>query len=312
MKLLVKLITGLALSVTAFAGPMSIDEVQQLFDDVRYADTTVRVEHISSKLLGTPYQLDGFGEGPNDNYERDLRYYDQDPRYRFDAFDCTTLVETVTAFALSSNLEDFKSLIDRIRYKNAEVSYVTRNHFPSLDWVPNNIAAGFYEDITATVAQEAGIAVATAEAIVDKRTWYSKKKITDLNVPETDLKKLKKRLAQLQREGRAFKKTLATLPYLKLTDIFSDAHASALNVIPSGAVINIVRPGWSLRDKKTNELITQMNVSHQGFAIWKNGVLYFREASSRTMVVQEVPLKDYLAEFLESPTIKGINVLQIK
>ena len=305
MKLTINLIIGLVLSASAFAGALTEKDVQQLFEDVHYADTTLRVEYISGKFLGTAYKLDGFGEGEKGDY-------DQDPLYRFDAFDCTTLVETITALALSSNFEDFKNTLDRIRYKDGLVSYVTRNHFPSLDWIPNNVDAGFYEDITAAVAQEAILDVATAEAVVDKRKWYASKTLEDLKVAETNKKKLKERLAQWRKEGRAFKKTLATLPYLKLADIFSEGADRVLKFIPSGAIINIVRPGWNIRDKKTGKLITQLNISHQGFAIWKNSILYFREASLSAQIVRESPLKEYLAQLLDSETIKGINILQIK
>ena len=67
-----------------------------------------------------------------------------------------------------------------------------------------------------------------------------------------------------------------------------------------------------LEDPEDKKLIgTQNNISHMGFAIWKNGVLMFRIASSTHHRLLDCPMIDYLRDTLTSPTIKGINIQRV-
>lgn len=77
---------------------------------------------LGEQYLGTPYVRDPLGEGVAP---------DTDPLIRFDAFDCTTFVETVLADA------DVEKL-NKIRYKNGNVDFQNRNHFIESEWIPNN------------------------------------------------------------------------------------------------------------------------------------------------------------------------------
>ena len=77
---------------------------------------------IGGKYLGARYVNDPLGEGVAP---------DADPTIRFDAFDCTTFVETVLANG------DINKLT-RIRYKNGKIDFINRNHFIETDWLPNN------------------------------------------------------------------------------------------------------------------------------------------------------------------------------
>ena len=74
-------------------------------------------------FLGAPYANSPLGEeiAP-----------DTDPLIRFDAFDCTTFVETVLANG------DIRKL-NRIRYQNGNVGFLNRNHFIETDWLHNNL-----------------------------------------------------------------------------------------------------------------------------------------------------------------------------
>lgn len=60
------------------------------------------------------------------------------PRLRFDGFDCMTLVETCLALALSESSRDVLLNLDKIRYREGIVDFYHRNHFVSVDWLPNN------------------------------------------------------------------------------------------------------------------------------------------------------------------------------
>lgn len=290
------------ISPLVFADGVSKAEIKRLLASYSDLPPAERAVVFSERFVGLPYILDGFGEGAAGRY-------DQDPLYRFDGFDCTTYVETLTAMALSRNFETFERLIDQIRYKNGEISYVARKHFPSLDWVPENIKAGFYEDITYDIA-DGDVPVHTARATIDKRTWYSKKTFWDLRVPDLSNDEAARRVQEWRGEGLAFSVAEATLPYIALKDIFPN-NTAVLRRIPAGAIINIVRPGWDIRDK-SGELITQMNVSHQALVVYKNGKPYLRHASSEAKKVADMPLDWYLRRFVDHPTIRGIHVLRIK
>jgi hypothetical protein len=256
-----------------------------------------RVLDAGAKLLGVPYAAGPFGEGP-------LGRYDRNPLSRFDAFDCTTFVETVTALALSDSPDEFQSTLNRLRYKDGVVSFTTRNHFTSLDWIPNNVRAGFYRDVTASLAPGRTL---VASALIDKRSWYAKLPASTIKIPGISPDDRLELLDQLHAEGSRFSPEESTLPYIPLTALFGSGGTEIFDRIPSGAVVNIVRPNWDLVDK----IGTHLNVSHQGFAVRKDGVLYFLEASEVLGKVSMVPLADYLRAYLDSPTIKGINVLVI-
>lgn len=71
---------------------------------------------------------------------------------RFDAFDCTTLVENLVALTrakmLNYDFDQFKAELTRVRYKNGEITdYASRLHYFT-DWAYENEKRGAVEDIT--------------------------------------------------------------------------------------------------------------------------------------------------------------------
>ena len=261
----------------SFAHAETISEI----DFGSSAPLSGRIEAISSRFLGHPYVLGPLGEGPG--------AYDKDPLYRFDVFDCTTFVETVMALSLAKDFKDFERLMNLIRYKDGVVSFVARNHFTDADWIPNNASAGFLRDITQTVAGKNGAKVATA--VIDKAAWYRKMKFDDV--------------------GQNIKPETVSIPYVALDSIFPESGGvdqDLLDRIPSGAVVNVVRPNWDL----AKAIGTRMNVSHQIFMIRKNGRLLVRQATSAGQKkVVDMDVIEFLRPLLQSPTIKGINVLEV-
>lgn len=103
---------------------------------------------VGARYVGAAYKLDPLGEGFG---------YDPDPLIRFDAFDCTTFVETVLADGNARRL-------NKIRYRDGVVAFENRNHFIETDWMENNA------DIVENVSSEYGPA-SRRDLIVDKRAW---------------------------------------------------------------------------------------------------------------------------------------------
>jgi hypothetical protein len=85
---------------------------------------------------------------------------DDDPLIRYDAFDCTTFVETVLADG------DLKKL-NKIRYKNGEIDFLNRNHFIESDWLMNNA------DLVQNVSNKYG-KTSVRNVRIDKTSWLKK------------------------------------------------------------------------------------------------------------------------------------------
>jgi hypothetical protein len=110
-------------------------------------DVAKRIEQISAQFLGLPYLANSL-IGSLDVPEQLV--------VRLDAFDCVTYLETVLALALSKTAEQFEEHLIRLRYKNSEVSWATRNHY-MVDWWRNNEREGLIKNMTRGKASNAKI-----------------------------------------------------------------------------------------------------------------------------------------------------------
>lgn len=262
---------------------------------------TERLDSISQFFLGKPYLLGALGEGVNG-------YFDQNPLYRTDAFDCETYVDTVLALAIANNFPTFTQCVNKIRYSNDKIDFLERNHFISADWNPTNQQQGFIEDITASFDKLSPSPITkTARAIIDKPSWYQHMSKSRINLIPPNSTLQEQRWLELKKRGSVLKKAEADILYIPLDVLFNEHDQPQLALFsqfPDVAIMEIVRPNWDL----TQQIGTHLNVSHLGFIFRKNGTLLFREASSIHKKVIELPLIDYLRQARQSPTIKGINL----
>ncbi|MBJ7536717.1 N-acetylmuramoyl-L-alanine amidase-like domain-containing protein [Marinomonas transparens] len=259
-----------------------------------------KVESLSATLLETPYGDGSLGEGENG-------LYDKDPLIRFDVFDCTTYVEAVLAGAISTSIDDFMPNLMALRYRDGKVSFMARNHFPSADWIPNN--QGLLTDITKVVA---GGAMMVGETVIDKAAWYQKMGKDRLKCDDESSADCDGLLSKLHAEGKAFSPQTATIDYVPLGAVYLDIkedkwagiNQALLDRIPTGSIINMVRPDWQL----TKWIGTNMNVSHQSIAIRKDGRLYLRHASLTHKKVTDEDFIEYFSTYLAGSSLKGFNV----
>lgn len=260
-----------------------------------------RIEFISAELLDQPYLLGALGEGIKGTY-------DQSPIYRTDAFDCETYVDVVLAIALADTPETFQHRIRQIRYKNGQVSFLTRNHFLSLDWNQNNQRQGFIQDYTQKIKNRHNQPIAkTTQALINKPAWYQHFNVERIKINALSETERLRRLNQLKQAGQSLESIVATIDYIPLSVLFDPTgkpDLSLFNQIPNAAIVEIIRPNWDLR----KQIGTCLNASHLGFAIWKNNQLMFRQASSIHGKTVDESLIDYLRQTLKSPTIKGIHI----
>ncbi len=286
------------LPVLSFAEFRSNDEIAaQLIAANKDYPIQRRIKIQSGVLLNTPYLAGALGEGTNGKY-------DQNPLYRFDYFDCETYVDTVMALALARNLADFRSKINQIRYKQANVSFTQRNHFPSADWIPNNKKNGFIRELTYFIA---GQKTRVSSAQINRRSWYRDLTTDRIQIAYLTPQEKASRLIQLKSEGEALyfskKESIAYIPVFALL-----RNQKLRQKIPSGSLIFFVGHDAYL----SSRIGTPMNVLHMGFAIWNNGELYCRMASSKAKRVLDVRFQDYLKTYLPLGTLDGISVWTIQ
>jgi len=254
-----------------------------------------KIELLSATLLNASYLDGSLGEGAQGKY-------DKDPLIRFDVFDCTTYVEAVLAGAMSVSENDFMPNLMKLRYKDGTVSFVTRNHFPSADWIPNN--QDKLMDITALVA---GDSLVMAKTVIDKPAWYQKMGKDRLACVDESSETCDALLVLLRDEGKAYAAEPVVTPYVPLKALYldeTDVNQVLLDRIPSGSIINMVRPDWEIE----TWIGTNMNVSHQAIAIRKGEQLFLRHASQTNEKVMDVDLLDYFSEYSEKSSLKGFNV----
>ncbi|MBL93310.1 MAG: ribose-5-phosphate isomerase [Myxococcales bacterium] len=231
-----------------------------------------RLIYVSDPFLGAPYVTSPLGEGEG---------VDPDPRIRFDAFDCTTFVETTLALAFSPDLERAQERLEQIRYQGQERQFLNRRHFPAAEWIPELIQAGYFKDITKKVG---GTKVNLQSKILNAKVWNNRRKPRHLELPDERI------------PSGTF--SIATWPL----ELALENHKK----IPPGTVLNVVR---------VNFRQMPVRVSHQGIVIRKGKRLYMRHAADRMYhsVVDE-PLGRFLnriAQYKKWP-VHGINLLQIQ
>ncbi len=281
----------------SFADTQTSDDiVRQLISLNQNYPIQQRIEIQSAALLNTPYLEGALGEGVNGRY-------DQNPLYRFDHFDCETYVDTVMALALAKNLPDFRSKINQIRYKQSNVSFIQRNHFPSADWIPNNKKNGYIRELSYLIAGQKTRLTSTQ---INLRNWYHNLTIDRIQIPYVSLQEKQMRLFQLKKQGGAlYGIKNVSISYIPVFELLQ--NPGLRQKIPTGSLIFFVG-----HDSYLSSLIgTPMNVLHMSFAIWNNGQLYCRMASSKAGRVLDVLFPDYLKTYLSLGTLNGISVWSI-
>ncbi len=151
---------------------MLAQDIDTLLREVsaKEANMIARLAIYSERAKGTPYSLFCLGEGPTAKYDRD-------PLLDFSRADCVTFVEQILAMSISSNYDEMFASLLRIRYKNGEIGFTTRNHYTHADWVPNN--GWLLEDVTAELG---GALCEEMSKVIDRPGFFHK-----LGVPDSEL-----------------------------------------------------------------------------------------------------------------------------
>lgn len=245
--------------------------------------------------------------------------YNCKPLYRLDAFDCTTFVEMMLALATADpsgdenyTMKSFENQVKELRYKSPDkISYLTRNHFPEVDWIPHNTRpGGLLTDITGGLGIDP---VETPPALIDKKNWYAHRTLMDICVWDMRCSAPKavqeEKLVQLKAVGKSMQNERVTILYVP-TAILLASQDNPLAKIPTGSVVQFIRPSW-------NEGSTHMHVAHQGIVVQEVSGTWLHHASSHLKEMNRVKLAEYLAYHQQcakkrSPEmcVQGINILK--
>lgn len=125
-------------------------------------DLRARIQHLARKNISQPYEIFLLGEFP-------VEIYDKAPLYSLRKSDCLVFSEHIYAMALSYDWESFFAMLQRIRYKNGDISLITRNHYTEYDWNINN--SWLVEDKTAELGGDKSIDVVS---VIDKARFFKK------------------------------------------------------------------------------------------------------------------------------------------
>jgi len=141
--------------------PAEIAEWQRLAGFLKSEDPATRFVEATTLFLRVPYHNGPLGEG-------DAGGPDPDPRFDLERADCVTYLEQSLALALADPADpgSFLAALDAVRYRDGEVSYVTRSHYMVRDWIPAN--DWLLEDVTAQVG--AGH-LESVERTIDRATF---------------------------------------------------------------------------------------------------------------------------------------------
>ena len=100
--------------------------------------TGKRIAFLSAQFLGVAYRESALIGATN---AREILVIN------LEALDCFTYLDYVEAMRLSDSFISFKEMVRRVRYRNGDVGYITRNHFFT-DWIERN---SLVNDVTAAV-----------------------------------------------------------------------------------------------------------------------------------------------------------------
>lgn len=211
-------------------------------------------------------------------------YADEELIINLEEFDCVTFIETVMALANMAEgdaltLDAFADELQRIRYRNGELTdYASRLHYTT-DWIDNNVEKGVLEPMEWK----------TEYSLDQKRIDFMSTHRSSYNALKEDdvmLEKIKAMEAQLnEREG---------FVYLPKEKIETSKH-----LIPHMAMIAFTTS------------IKGLDTTHTGFAYHQGDVLTFVHASSlkNKVVIDDKTLHNYCRA---QKSCTGIIVMGVK
>lgn len=246
----------LLLALAAAPGPSTAAPLEAAIGRALGAPAgAARASAASAPLLGARYALSPLGEGTGE---------DPDPRFRLDAFDCVTFVETALALGSAATLDEARRALDDIRYRS-RIHLADRLHEVLSQWIPSNVAKGWIAPASREVAGDAArVEAVTYRADRWRRLAASGQRLTGVPLDEAPVGRFE----------------VEVVPVAAL--------AAVAARIPDGTLLFVVR---AERDDRLTR------VSHAGLVVVRDGRRLVRHASAspRVLRVVEEPLDRFVA-----------------
>lgn len=229
--------------------------------------------------LGTPHDWGVAGEGKEGEFDRDLEVY-------LDRGNCVTWTEQVLAMIGSGGTYDgFFDQLMEIRYKDGIKEYGERNHFQEVDWIPNNIEAGFITDIMTYLLG----GIPTVTATNNKKNWYELKNSLDGDFSDLTEEEYEERLDKLRQLGANMEEETVSLGYYPFDKMYVSfeggykINPDFIERLPPIVIFNIVNEGLSINDAD-GSWVTDLVVNHVGFIV--------KDEPGHLMAVHSTPMTD--------------------
>lgn len=269
-------LVGLLFTTAVKAQPVgdSIKVVRLLQAAATLPTDSSRVLFFAEQLIGIPYVAGTL----------DLQNPDEDLIIHLDKVDCTTFVETVIALTMcdkqrSFRYESFKQNLTTIRYrKGRRNGYLSRLHYFS-DWIADNEQKGIVKEYTREISSFTW----PVSLNYMSRHWGAYPVLKSSPVLVGYLK-------ELESSWQSF-----AMPYIPKS--WLDRSREKLPVT-NGSILALTTT------------VCGLDVSHVGFACWKNGKLHLLHASSQKKKVILDPLSLY--EYQKNKkTHTGVRVISL-
>lgn len=149
--------------------------------------------------------------------------------------------------------------------------------------------------------------------VIDKPNWYKQMSVQRIRLFTYPGDSVTQSLLQhLHAYAHQVHPVPVTMTYIPLDRLFNgegEVNIKLINQIPSGTIVEIIRPNWV----PDNKMGTKVLVSHLGFVVASPQGLLFREASSVYGKVVDVPLVAYLRSYyLYDDKKDGINLERVE
>ncbi len=246
------------------------------------------LNYISKNFIGKDYFTD-----------KENSIFVEPPIFDVNNFNCITFIEIVLAFHISNNFNELSENLKKIKYKNGDMNFLNRNHFITVDWIPNNYL--LVKNITKNITNN----YKSKTVKINKKSWIIKnyKEYYDFLKSNNQLQKL-----------NDFKVISQKIEYIPLDIIVNNEEF--IKNLPDESIIFIVK---NLEHIK-NKIGTDLDVTHTGFLFKEKNKLYkyfnnlseykliFRHASSAKNKIVNVDFKKYIKN---SKKLQGIIVLTL-
>ncbi len=231
-----------------------------------------RIAHIAQQFIGTPYVAHTL-EGDKEMLTVNL-----------DELDCTTFVETVAALAYTAGEQrtswrDYVYNLERFRYRNGKLNgYASRLHYIS-DWIIDNSFRGNITEVTNRMPYF-NYTVKTIDFMSSHRDSYPA--LAD-SITYEKIKSIETGYSNHR------------YPYIKSRNLFAKETKAALK---DGDIVALTC------DNK------DLDVSHMGIIIKKNGEPYLLHASSShgKVEITNIPLSEFMKK---NRHLTGIRVIRL-